>query len=130
MKKMYYLEICDSPQICGGVYPLGEYTEKQALKECKRRIKELWRSDKNLKRIEFHLCEDEDAFDVIFSIELFKGDIRVYDYRTEECIEDTLIAGIDKGLKELDESLAKLDESFAKIEKAVNIIVGSHEKND
>lgn len=84
MKTMYYLEICDTTAISGGVYPLGELTEKQALKECKKRIKSLWRQDKKqYRRIKYNLCTDEDAFDMVYCIELSEGDISVYDWRTE-----------------------------------------------
>jgi hypothetical protein len=120
MKRMYYLEICDSDKICGGVYPLGEMTEKQALKEAERRIKELWRSDKeNLKRIEFNVCNDCEALDMVFSIDLMHGDITVYDYRTEEFIKDTSADRIKRQLKKIDDGLAEMDRMY-------NALSGNH----
>lgn len=47
MKKMYYIEFCNSGYIRGDVYPLGEMTEKEALKVTEKRIKELYRNDRN-----------------------------------------------------------------------------------
>lgn len=90
MKQMYYLEICDTDYISGGIYPLGVMTEKQALKEAERRIKELWGSNKDrCYNIQFNVCLDEEAFDLVYCVRLWKGDITVYDYRTEEFIKDT-----------------------------------------
>ena len=114
MKNMYYLEICDSPKICGGVYPLGEMTEKQALKEAERRIKELWRSDKEgLKHIEFNVCTDSEALDMVFGVDLMHGDLMVYDYRTEEYIKDTAGDRIKRLTEKIDEDLAKMKETLA-----------------
>lgn len=111
MKTMYYLEICDTTAISGGVYPLGELTEKQALKECKKRIKSLWRQDKKQhRRIKYNLCTDEDAFDMVYCIELSEGYIRVYDWRTEEYVEDTRQERIDRLSKEIDECFVKMQE--------------------
>lgn len=125
MKRKYYLEICSSSKISGGVYYLGEYTEKQALKECKKRIKALWRSDKkNFESLRYNLCTDEDALDLVYEIMLFRGDICVYDYRTEEYIEDTRQERIDKIKKDLDESLAMMEHYANKI------IESRNEKND
>lgn len=107
MKKMYYLEICDSDTICGGVYPLGEMTEKQVLREAEHRIKELWRSDKNRhQRIEFNICTDTEAIDMIFGVSLLRGDIMVFDYRIDEFIKDTGSDRIKRLLKKIDEDIA------------------------
>ena len=117
---MYYLEICDSDRICGGVYPLGEMTEKQALKEAERRIRELWRSDKeNLKRIVFNVCNDCEGLDMVFAVDLMHGDITVYDYRTEEFIKDTCAGRIKRQLKKIDDGLAVMDRMY-------NALSGNH----
>lgn len=100
MKTKFYYEIEDSDKICGGIYPLGGMTEKQALKEVERRVKELWKTDKNgLYKISVNLCTDCDALDMIYNISLFKGDITIYDYRTEEFVKDTLHDRISRRLK-------------------------------
>lgn len=106
MKQMYYLEICDTDYICGGIYPLGVMTEKQAIKEVERRIKELWRSNKDrCYNIQFNVCLDEEAFDLVYCVRLWKGDITVYDYRTEEFIKDTAHGRIGKLLDKIDDQL-------------------------
>lgn len=116
MKKMYYLEICDSDKICGGVYPLGEMTEKQALKEAERRIKELWRSDKEgLKHIEFNVCTDDDAMDMVFSVDLMHGDIMVYDYLIKEFIKDTAGDRIQRLFKKIDDNIDEMKKASAAI---------------
>jgi hypothetical protein len=106
MKQKYYLEICDTDYISGGIYPLGVMTEKQALKEAERRIKELWRSYKDrCYNIQFNVCLDEEAFDLVYCVRLWKGDITVYDYRTEEFIKDTANDRICKQLDKIDDQL-------------------------
>ena len=106
MKQMYYLEICDTDYICGGIYPLGVMTEKQALKEAERRIKELWCSNKDrCYNIQFNVSLDDDALDLVYCIRLWKGDITVYDYRTDEFIKDTAHARIGKLLDKIDDQL-------------------------
>lgn len=106
MKRTYYLEICDTDYISGGIYPLGIMTEKQALKETEMRIKELWRSNKDrCYNIQFNVCLDEDALDMVYCVRLWKGDITVYDYRTEEFIKDTVHGRINKLLDKIDDQL-------------------------
>lgn len=106
MKQMYYLEICNTDYISGGIYPLGVTTEKQALKEAERRIKELWRSNKDrCYNIQFNVCIDDDALDLVYCIRLWKGDITVYDYRTEEFVKDTAHGRICKLLDKIDDQL-------------------------
>lgn len=106
MKRMYYLEICDTDYICGGVYPLGVMTEKQALKEAERRIKELWRSNKvRCYNIQFNVSLDEEALDMVYCVRLWKGDITVYDYRTEEFVKDTAHGRIGNLLDKIDDQL-------------------------
>ena len=106
MKKMYYLEICDTDYISGGIYSLSVMTEKQVLKEAERRIKELWRSNKErCYNIQFNVSLDEEALDLVYCIRLWKGDITVYDYRTEEFIKDTAHGRIGKLLDKIDDQL-------------------------
>ncbi len=109
MKRQYYLEICDSDAICGGIYPLGIMTEKQALKEAERRIKELWRSDKErYTSIRFNIGTDEDCCDMVYSIHLFKGDITIYDFAKDKIIKDTMMERINRLSKEMDEAVEVL----------------------
>lgn len=117
MKQMYYLEICDTDYICGGIYPLGVMTEKQAIKEAERRIKELWRSNKDrCYNIQFNVCLDEEAFDLVYCVRLWKGDITVYDYRTEEFIKDTANDRICKLLDKIDDQLECIKDLNQQIE--------------
>lgn len=117
MKQMYYLEICDTDYICGGIYPLGVMTEKQALKEAERRIKELWRSNKDrCYNIQFNVCLDEEAFDLVYCVRLWKGDITVYDYRSEEFIKDTVNGRICKLLDKIDNQLECIKDLNQQIE--------------
>lgn len=117
MKQMYYLEICDTDYICGGIYPLGVMTEKQAIKEAERRIKELWRSNKDrCYNIQFNVCLDEEAFDLVYCVRLWKGDITVYDYRTEEFIKYTANDRICKLLDKIDDQLECIKDLNQQIE--------------
>ena len=117
MKQMYYLEICDTDYICGSIYPLGVMTEKQAIKEAERRIKELWRSNKDrCYNIQFNVCLDEEAFDLVYCVRLWKGDITVYDYRSEEFIKDTANGRICKLLDKIDNQLECIKDLNQQIE--------------
>lgn len=117
MKQMHYLEICDTDYISGGIYPLGVMTEKQALKEAERRIKELWGSNKDrCYNIQFNVCLDEEGLDLVYSIRPWKGDITVYDYRTEEFIKDTANGRICKLLDKIDDQLECIKDLNQQIE--------------
>ncbi len=97
MKTTYYIEIKDTDYISGGVYFLGILTEKQALKETERRIKELWRSNKERNfSLSFNLCTDEDTLDMVYGVSLLRGDITIYDYRTETFVKDTFQERYDR----------------------------------
>lgn len=110
MKQMYYIEIANTKAIFGGIYPLGVYTEKQAIKEVMRRAKELWREDKDGHyKLSYTIATDADAMDMVFCIDLFKGDITVYDYRTSEFIVDTMQDRINRNHKRYTERMASLE---------------------
>ena len=104
MKRKYYIEIENSDSILGGVYPLGEMTEKQALNECEKTVKAIWRSDKKRNyKVDVNLCLDPEAFDSVFHISLYEGDNTIYDYRTETIIKNEASERIKKICSELDE---------------------------
>ena len=117
MKQMYYYEICDTDYICGGTYPLGVMAEKQALKEAERRLKSLWHSNKErCYNIQVNVCLDEEALDLVYCVRLWKGDITVYDYRTEEFIKDTANDRICKLLDKIDDQLECIKDLNQQIE--------------
>lgn len=115
MKQMYYIEIASTKAICGGIYPLGVYTEKQAINEVMRRAKELWREDKEHHyKLSYTIATDEDAMDMVFCIDLFKGDITVYDYRTSEFIVDTMKDRMERNHKRYTERMAAIEAEINK----------------
>lgn len=110
MKKMFYIEIKDTNAISGGIYPLGEMTEKQAIKEVIKRAKELWRQDKErFYTLSYNIATDEDALDMVYSVDLWRGDINVYDYRTEEFIKDTWKERYEKKKSQYEAELEALE---------------------
>lgn len=112
---MYYIEIASTNAICGGIYPLGVYTDKQAIKEVIRRAKEMWREDNERHyKLSFTIATDENALDMVFCIDFFNGDITVYDYRTSEFIVDTMQDRINRNLKRFTERMAALEAEINK----------------
>lgn len=104
MKRKYYIEIENSDSILGGVYPLGEMTEKQALDKCEKTVKDIWRSDKKRNyKVDAYLCLDPEGFDSVVHISLYEGNNTIYDYRTETIIKNESSERIKKICSELDE---------------------------
>ena len=107
MKRKYYIEIENSDSILGGVYPLGEMTEKQALDKCENIVKDIWRSDKKRnKKVDAYVCLDPEALDSVFHVSLYEGYNTIYAYRTETIIKNESSEHIKKICSELDEIFA------------------------
>lgn len=116
MKTMFYLEIKDSKTISGSSYPLGKMTDKQAIKEATRILKNLRRENKDIGLIEANICTDEDCLDLTYGVSLFStGNVVVWDYTLEKTIIDTGKDKFEKKMNRIHKLFDTMDRQIVEI---------------
>lgn len=119
MKTMFFIEIKENKRVSGSSYPLGKMTDKQAIKEATRILKNLRRENKEIGLIEANVCTDEDCFHLTYGLSLFStGNLVVWDYILEKTIIDT---GKDKFEKKMNRIHKLFDTMDKQMEEINNV---------
>lgn len=97
-KSNFYLELSNTAALCGGfLCSTLEMTEKQVVKFAERIGREFFANNPEMRGRTFYdinVCADEECLELVLSVSVWRGkgcrscDVAVYDYRTEQFIDE------------------------------------------